>query len=86
MSIFNDMHRSPDFNSWADYKGLVHSLETAIQQGLVEEVHPSSDMRHGWSEKWFVEVGSGVIFRLLSPEPPASGEWSEVEFPAKDKV
>jgi hypothetical protein len=83
MSIFNEMHRSPEFNSWDEYDGLVNSLNRAIEQGFVKEIPPSSEMRHGWSEKWFVEESSGLVFRLLSPDPPARGEWSEVEFPER---
>ena len=84
MSIFDEMHRRPQFDSWNDYYGLVDSLNRATEQGLVKEIPPSSDMRHGWSERWFVEECSGIVFRLLSPDPPTAGEWSEVEFPKRE--
>jgi hypothetical protein len=79
MSIFEEMHSSPEFGSWVDYEDLLRQLDAVIARGLVKEITPSSDLRHGWSERWFIENQSGVVFRLLSPDPPARGEWFEVE-------
>ena len=80
MSILNEIHRSNEFDSWNDYDDLLNNLGELIRQGLVKEISVDGSLRHGWSEKWFVEMKEGVVFRLLSPDPPSRGEWSEVEF------
>jgi len=80
MSILKEIHRSNEFTSWNDYDGLLNELSELIRKGLVKEISVDSGLRHGWSEKWFVETKEGVVFRILSPAPPSRGEWSELEF------
>jgi hypothetical protein len=55
-------------------------LGEATERGHVLEIAPSSVGREAWGERWFVEKESGVVFRLIEPDPPIAGEWSEVEF------
>ena len=82
MSIFEEMHRTRQFGGWSDYQELIRMLGEATDRGQVQEITPSSDgPRYGWSERWFLEKGTGTVFRLVEPDPPAAGEWSEVEFP-----
>lgn len=80
-SIFVEMHRGQQFGSWQEYYELRGRLVDAIEQGLVKEIAPSSDSRPYVGEKWFVENSSGIVFRVLRPDPPVRGWWAEVEFP-----
>jgi hypothetical protein len=80
MSLFEEMHRSPEIGSRKDYDELRNRIKNSIEQGVVKEISPSSDMAAGWDEKWFVEKSTGVVFRLVSPDPPSGRFWSEVEF------
>jgi hypothetical protein len=81
-SIFHEIDSNCRISSWEQYDELLSRLKDAIERELVKEIAPSSDMNPSPSERWFVEMSSGVVFRLRSPEPPAFGEWSEVEFRA----
>lgn len=80
MSIFEEMHRARSFGGWRDYDEVLRMLGEAIERGHVLEIAPSSVGREAWGERWFVEKGTGVVFRLIEPDPPAAGEWSEVDF------
>jgi hypothetical protein len=80
-SIFEDMHRSRSFGGWRDYNELLRMLGEAIERGHVNEIQPGSVGRDARIERWFVEKETSVVFRLIEPDPPAAGDWSEVEFP-----
>ena len=82
-SIFREMHNSSSIGSWEQYDDLVKRLKKAIEQGIVKEISPSSEMIERLGEMWYVEMSSGVVFRLASPNPPAFGTWEEVEFPER---
>ena len=61
-------------------------IEEATNRGHISEVKPSSDVPHSLLERWFVEKISGVVFRLVEPDPPVAGEWSRVEFQLRPEV
>ena len=86
MTIFKEMHASPSFGGWRDYNELVRMIGEARDRGHISEIKPSSDVPHGHFERWFLEHESGIVFRLLEPDPPAAGEWSEVEFPRRREI
>lgn len=86
LSIFSEMHSSAEFGSWSDCDDLLEKLGRSITDGLVREIPPSSELRHGWSERWFIENRSGIVYRLISPDPPARGEWVDVEFPNRKSI
>jgi hypothetical protein len=75
------MHRARSFGGWRDYNELLRMLGEATERGHVLEIAPSGIWCEASGERWFVEKDTGVVFRLLEPDPPAAGEWSEVEFP-----
>jgi hypothetical protein len=81
VSIFEEMHRARSFGGWRDYNELLRMLGEATERGHVLEIAPSSVGCVARVERWFVEKESGVVFRLIEPDPPVAGEWSEVEFP-----
>ena len=86
MTIFREMHHAHSFGGWEDYEELLRMLGEAAERGQIKEIKTSSDVRHGFFERWFVEISSGIVFKLVEPDPPAAGEWSEVEFPLRREI
>jgi hypothetical protein len=79
------MHASRSFGGWRDYNELLRMISEATDRGHISEIKPSSDVPHGYFERWFVEHESGIVFRLVEPDPPAPGDWSEIEFPSRSE-
>jgi hypothetical protein len=65
MSILKEIHPDRWSGSWEDFDDLLDSLRTLIENGLVQEIPPSSDMRPALSERWFVDNATNVVFKLL---------------------
>lgn len=86
MSIFEEIHPGRRFGSSSSYNDLVARLKELIEQDIIKEVIPSIDLSPSLGERWFMENSSGVIYRLLGPDFPDMGEWSEVEFPNRGVV
>ena len=86
MSIFRKMHEARSFAGWRDYDELLRMIGEATERGHISEIKPSSDVPHGFFERWFVEHESGIVFRLVEPDPPVAGDWSEVDFPSRTEV
>jgi hypothetical protein len=86
MSIFTEIHKQRQFSGWDDHRELLRKLHELIGQSIVTEIRPSTDMKPSWDERWFVENGTGIVFRLLDPNPPDAGVWEEVEFPKRADV
>lgn len=69
-----------DFRSYAEFDRFVEWMNTQIASGIAEEISVSSHYigSTSLSEKWFKHVGSGIVWRLVWPDPPFTGVFEPV--------
>lgn len=72
----------PEFSSPSEYQRLVEYLIAQVKSGSAKEV--ACDMDYGKGEvyggRWFQDVGSGQVWRLVSPDFPFKGLWEPIEY------
>lgn len=68
------------FRSPWEYSRFVDYLEKQIADGYTEEVAIELEYGRGMVSggRWFKDVGSGSIWRLVPPDPPFTGLWEPV--------
>jgi hypothetical protein len=69
------------FRSPGEYQRFCNWLESQIEAGMVEFLPAGTscvDIGFGFEEKWFKCRESGQIWRLVSPQVPFRGSWSQV--------
>jgi hypothetical protein len=68
------------FTSPGEYERLVHYLEGQVATGLASE--QPADPLYGkgmiYGGRWFQDIETGAIWRLVPPDPPFMGLWESV--------
>jgi hypothetical protein len=72
------MHSFRQFNSRREFDGLKRMLGEAISRGHVEIIPAMNRWQVPVDEQWFREKETGVIYSLMSPEPPTRGGWERI--------
>lgn len=69
------------FQSPAEYQRFVRYIEDQVQAGHAKEIVPVPDYHKGFvfGGRWFQDVGSAEIWRLVPPDFPFRGVWEPVE-------
>lgn len=69
------------FSSPGEYQRLIEYLKSQVDCGFAKEL--VCDMNYGSGEvyggRWFQDVGSGQVWRLVSPDFPFKGLWEPIE-------
>jgi hypothetical protein len=68
------------FQSPAEYKRFVAYIEREVEQGLAVEGPVDPEYAEGmiFGGRWFKDLESGVVWRLVSPDIPFRGCWEPV--------
>jgi hypothetical protein len=74
----DDIKRGSRFSDWQDYNNFLAVLRNLVAQELIREVAPRPETNPTPSERWFIIAESGSVFRLIEPNPPSRGDWSEL--------
>ena len=69
------------FNSVGEYKRFVKHLEKLVEAKIVKEIDPDPNDGKGeiYGGRWFKNVETGQIWRLVPPDIPFKGLWELVE-------
>ena len=77
-SIFSEIR---GFSSLGEYNRFVEYLERQKENNTVREISP--DLSYGKGEiyggRWFKEIDTDLIWRLIEPDPPFYGLWEQVK-------
>ncbi len=69
-----------DFSSLSEYNRFLIYIEEQIKAGYTQEVEP--DLEYGRGEiyggRWFEDIESGELWRLIPPDFPFRGLWEPV--------
>jgi hypothetical protein len=78
MLVWEEIH---GFTSQGEYESFVKYLETQVATGVAREqpVDPLYGKGMIYGGRWFQDIETGVIWRLVSPDPPFRGLWEPVE-------
>jgi hypothetical protein len=77
-SIWEEIH---GFQSPGEYQRFVRYIEDQVQAGYAKEIVPVPDYNKGFvfGERWFQDIDSAEIWRLIPPDFPFRGLWELVE-------
>ncbi len=78
-SVFEEMYRFRQFNSWRDFEEVKRMLEEAISRGFVEEVPVMRTREVPRTENWYRDKETGDIYSVIPPEAPSRGAWERVD-------
>jgi hypothetical protein len=77
MSVWDEIH---GFMSPGEFKRFVQYLEGQLANGVVRE--QPADPLYGkgmiYGGRWFQDIETGAIWRLVPPDPPFRGLWEPV--------
>jgi hypothetical protein len=77
MSVWDEIH---GFMSPGEFKRFVQYLEGQLASGVVRE--QPADPLYGkgmiYGGRWFQDIETGAIWRLVPPDPPFRGLWEPV--------
>jgi hypothetical protein len=79
MTIFEEMHPFRRINSWYEFNELKRMLGEAIKRGHVEVIPVIRRWEAQADENWYREKETGIIFSLITPDPPAPGAWERIK-------
>ena len=69
------------FSSPGEYNRFVKYIEKQVSEKISEEIDP--DLNYGKGEiyggRWFKDLDTGEIWRLIEPDIPFKGLWEKVE-------
>jgi hypothetical protein len=79
-AVTNDTGEIHGFTSAGEYARFIEHVEARVSAGLVEEI--DADEAYGRGEiyggRWFRDLATGVIWRLVPPDLPFRGLWEPV--------
>lgn len=77
MSAWEEIH---GFMSAGEYERFVKFIHDQVTSGHAEEVEVDDDYGRGeiYGGRWFKDVETGAIWRLIPPDPPFRGLWERV--------
>ena len=69
------------FKSPGEYARFVEYIETQVEAGYARELEPNQDYGKGeiYGGRWFEDVDSGDVWRLVPPDMPFRGLWEPVD-------
>lgn len=69
------------FQSPGEYRRFVAYIEKQVGDGFVIEVPVGPDYGPGklFGGRWFRDLESGEVWRLIPPDPPFCGVWERVK-------
>ena len=78
MDVPREIH---GFNSPGEYARFVKYIEGQVTAGYARELEPDQEYGKGeiFGGRWFEDVESGDIWRLIPPDIPFRGLWEPVE-------
>lgn len=76
-AIWEEIH---GFSSPSEYHRFVNYIEGQTQAGHAKEIEPDPDYGRGeiYGGRWFEDVESGEVWRLVPPDFPFKGLWEPV--------
>ena len=68
------------FQTPGEYQRFVEYIEAQARAGTARELPADPAYRRGevYGGRWFQDVESGEIWRLIPPDPPFTGMWERV--------
>jgi len=78
MDSYKEIH---GFNSPGEYDRFVKYIESQVKAGYLKELEPDQEYGKGeiFGGRWYENVDSGDIWRLIPPDIPFRGLWEPVE-------
>ena len=75
--VWEEIH---GFTSPGEYARFMKYLEGQVSSGHAEEVEAEDDYGRGeiYGGRWFRDVETGAVWRLVPPDPPFRGLWEPV--------
>lgn len=69
------------FQSVGEFNRFVHYIENQVDIGDIEEIKPDPGYNEGeiYGGRWFKDIETGEIWRLLPPDIPFKGLWEPVK-------
>lgn len=76
-AVWEEIH---GFASLSEYSRFVQYIEGQVKAGFAEEVDPDPDYGYGeiYGGRWFKDVETGEVWRLIAPDIPFKGLWEPV--------
>lgn len=78
LCIWEEIH---GFDSLSEYSRFVKYIEDQLVQGQAEE--QTADPNYGVGEiyggRWFKDIDSGQVWRLVAPDFPFKGLWEPIK-------
>ncbi len=75
--VWEEIH---GFTSPREYERFVEYIEKQVESGLVDEIEPNPEMRDGYPNngRWFLDLETKEVWRLIEPDFPFKGTWEPV--------
>ena len=75
--VWEEIH---GFASLGEYNRFVRYIRNQIEAGHVREIDPDPEYGHGeiYGGRWFEDIDSGEVWRLVSHDIPFKGLWEHV--------
>lgn len=76
--VWEEIH---GFKSPGEYDRFVEYIEKQVEIGYAKELQPDQNYGKGeiYGGRWFEDVDSGEVWRLIPPDIPFRGLWEPVE-------
>jgi hypothetical protein len=77
MSVWEEIDA---FASPGEYERFVEYIEGHVSSGIAKELPADPEYGKGmlYGGRWFQDVESGAVWRLIAPDPPFRGLWEPV--------
>jgi hypothetical protein len=77
MTTWEEIH---GFTSLGEYDRFVKYIHDQVASGHAEEVEVDDDYGRGeiYGGRWFKDIETGEVWRLVPPDPPFRGLWEPV--------
>jgi hypothetical protein len=77
MTTWEEIH---GFTSPGEYDRFVQYIHDQVASGHAEEVDVDDDYGRGeiYGGRWFKDIETGEVWRLIPPDPPFRGLWERV--------
>lgn len=75
--VWEEIH---GFSSPSEYNRFVQYIEQQVKAGYVREIDTDFDYSYGeiYGGRWFENIESGEVWRLVPPDFPFKGLWEPV--------
>ena len=69
------------FDSLSEFKRFAEFIETQVREGIAAErpADPNYGKGEVYGGRWFEEIDTGQIWRLVEPDFPFRGLWEKVQ-------